>query len=210
MNLRLYSRRIVQTAFVTLLLSAATVAFAVQPASFRKAGQARQPMNTPRQVQAPKQKQEHLGQWMDRHSNLPLADQQKALESEPGFKDLPPQTQQRLRDHLAQLNNMTPEQRRRAIEHTEVMEQLTPQQRQQVRGALAQFQGLPDDRRRLVSRAFRDLREMPPPQRQAILNSDRFRGQFSDQERNTISNLLAVEPYLPVQRPAETPAVGKE
>jgi hypothetical protein len=167
-------------------------------------------MNAPRQGQGQKPKQEHLGQWMDRHSNLPLADQQKALESEPGFKDLPPQTQQAMRNRLTQLNNMTPEQRRRVIEHTEVMEHLTPQQRQEVRGALAQFQGLPEDRRRLVSRAFRDLREMPQPQRQAILSSDRFHGQFSDQERSTISNLLAVEPYLPVDRQNDAPAVGKE
>ena len=53
----------------------------------------------------------------------------------------------------------------------------------------------------MVARAFRDLREMPEPQRQAILNSDRFRGQFSDQERGALSSLLAVEPYLPVQKP---------
>jgi hypothetical protein len=210
MKLELHSRRIVRPAFATLLLSAATVAFAVQPASLRKAGQARPAMNAPRQGQGQKPKQEHLGQWMDRHSNLPLADQQKALESEPGFKDLPPQTQQAMRNRLTQLNNMTPEQRRRVIEHTEVMEHLTPQQRQEVRGALAQFQGLPEDRRRLVSRAFRDLREMPQPQRQAILSSDRFHGQFSDQERSTISNLLAVEPYLPVDRQNDAPAVGKE
>ena len=48
-----------------------------------------------------------------------------------------------------------------------------------------------------------------PSQRQAILNSDRFRGQFSDQERNTISNLLAVEPYLPVRHPNDNPWFGK-
>ena len=56
---------------------------------------------------------------MDRHSNLPLAEQQRALENEPGFRDLPPQTQQRMRDRLTQLNNMTPEQRRRILERTE-------------------------------------------------------------------------------------------
>jgi hypothetical protein len=89
------------------------------------------------------------------------------------------------------------------------MEHLTPPQRQQVRGALEQYRGLPEDRRRLVARAFRDLREMPQPQRQAMMNSDRFRGQFSDQERNTLSGLLAVEPYLAVQHPNEGPAVGK-
>jgi hypothetical protein len=74
---------------------------------------------------------------------------------------------------------------------------------------MQQLGGLPEDRRRLVARAFRDLREMPQPQRQAILNSDRFRGQFSDQERSTLSSLLAVEPYLPVRRPDDGPSYGK-
>ncbi len=188
---------------------------AAQPASMHNVGQApRSSMNAPHSVQAPKQlgpkpNQEHLAQWMDRHSNLPPADQQRALENEPGFRDLPPQTQQRLRDHLTQLNNMPPEQRRRLIEHTEAMEHLTPPQRQQVHGAMEQFRGLPKDRQSLVARAFRGLRAMPEPQRQAFMNSDRFRGDFSDQERSTISNLLAVEPYLPVQRSNDGSSFGK-
>jgi len=114
-----------------------------------------------------------------------------------------------MRNRLTQLNNMAPEQRRRLLEHTEAMEQLSPPQRQQVRGAMQEYRALPIDRRRMVARAFRDLREMPQPQRQAILNSDRLRGQFSDQERNTLSSLLAIEPYIPVQRPNDGPAFGK-
>jgi uncharacterized protein DUF3106 len=187
-----------------------------QPAFMHRAGQAGRPnLSGPRQTQGPKANgggkasQEHLGQWMDRHSNLPLAEQQKALENEPGFRDLPPQTQQRLRNQLTQLNGMTPEQRRRILARTEEIEHLTPQQRQQYRGALDQFRGLPPDRQRLVGRAFRDLREMPQPQRDALLNSDRFRGQFSDQERTTLSSLLAVDPYIAVQHPNDGPAVGK-
>lgn len=164
----------------------------------------------PKQPQQQPQKQEHLSQWMERHSNLPLEQQQKALESEPGFRDLPSETQQRMRDSLTKLNNMSPEQRRRVLARNEAMEHLTPQQRQQVRGALSQLGGLPMDRRRLVARAFRDLREMPEPQRQAILSSDRFRNQFSDQERGTISNLLAVEPYLPVQKANDGVEAGKQ
>jgi hypothetical protein len=214
-------RRIVPSTLAALLLSAATAMVATQPASMRRAGQAGRPaLSAPRPVQSPhpvqvpkqnggKPNQEHLGQWMDRHSNLPLADQQRALEKEPGFRDLPPQTQQRMRDRLTQLNNMTPEQRKRMLEHTEVMERLTPEQRQQFRAAAEQYQGLPVDRRRLVARAFRDLREMPEPQRQAILNSDHFRGQFSDQERNTLSGLLSVEPYLPAGHPNDGPSAGK-
>lgn len=208
-------RRLVPSTLAALLLSAATAMVTAQSASMHRAGQAGRPaMNAPRAVQTPKQNggkgnQEHLPQWMARHNNLSPADQQKALENEPGFRDLPPQTQQRMRDRLTQLNNMTPEQRQRMLERAEQMEHLTPMQRQQVRGALQQYQGLPVDRRRMVARAFRDLREMPEPQRQAILNSDRFRGQFSDQERNTLSGLLSVEPYLPAEHPNEGPSAGK-
>jgi hypothetical protein len=50
---------------------------------------------------------------------------------------------------------------------------------------------------------------MPEPQRQAILNSDHFREQFSDQERNTLSGLLSVEPYLPAGHPNDGPSAGK-
>jgi Protein of unknown function (DUF3106) len=215
MTFHLHSRRIFPSALAVLLLFAATAIVAAQPASMHKvaqapkpAGNAQHPVQGPKQM-GPKPNQEHLAQWMDHHSSLSLTDQQHALESEPGFRDLPSQTQQRMRDRLTQLNNMSPEQRQRILERTEQMEHLTPPQRQQVRGALEQYRGLPEDRRRMVARAFRDLREMPQPQRQAILNSDRFRGQFSDQERNTISNLLAVEPYLPVQRPNDGPSFGK-
>lgn len=146
---------------------------------------------------------EHLAQWMDHHKNLSPPQQQRALESEPGFRNLAPQVQQRMRDRLSELNNMPPERRQRIIARTEAMEQLSPEQRQQVRGAALQLGSLPDERRRAVARAFRDLRNMPPEQRQEALASDRFRSQFSDQERSTLSNLVAVEPYIPMQRPVQ-------
>ncbi|NYF79550.1 DUF3106 domain-containing protein [Granulicella arctica] len=158
---------------------------------------------------APKPQQEHLSQWMERHRNMPLAQQQNALRNEPGFRDLPPETQQRMSDRLTQLNNMPEEQRRRLLDRTEAMERLTPAQRTQVRGAMQQLSNLPVDRRRLVARAFRDIREMPVPQREAVLNSDRFRSQFTEQERGTLANLLTVEPYLPVQHSNEAPEFGK-
>jgi hypothetical protein len=74
---------------------------------------------------------------------------------------------------------------------------------------MQQFSSLPSDRRRLVARAFRDLREMPEPQRQSILSSDQFRSQFSDQERGTISNLLTVEPYIPVRKNPDPSDAGR-
>lgn len=146
---------------------------------------------------------------MNRHSNLTPQQQQQALENEQGFRDLPPQDQQRLRNRLIQLNNMPPEQRRRLLERNEAMEHLSPAQRQQVLNAVGELNSLPIDRRRLVARAFRDLREMPPQQREALLNSDRTRAQFSEQERATLSGLLAAEPYVPVQAPNDSANGGK-
>jgi hypothetical protein len=43
---------------------------------------------------------------------------------------------------------------------------------------------LPPDRQRMVTTAVRDLRAMPPDQRESVINSDRFKGMFSDQERD--------------------------
>lgn len=191
-------RRVLQSALAVVALASCTAAFAGPPGGGRRGfgGGQRQMRSFPNQ--GPRgQNQEHLEQWMNRHSNMPLAQQQRALENEPGFRQLPPQTQQHLRNRLTQLNDMPPEQRRRLIERNEAIERLSLPQRQQVRGAMQQLGALPMDRRRMVARAFRDLREMPPAQRQATLNSDRFRGQFSDQERGTLQQLLDVEPLLP-------------
>lgn len=144
-------------------------------------------------------KNPHLLQWMDRHSNLTPEQQQKALEHEPGFRDLPPQTQQQMHNRLNQLNSMPPEQRQRWLERNEAIARLAPQQRQQVRDTMKQFSELPTDRRRQVARAFHDLRDLPEQQRQSLLNSDRYRSQFSDQELGAISGLLSIEPYHVLQ-----------
>ena len=201
-------RRTLSYAFAAVLLLASVSAVTAQPGAGggQKGGFGAHPPTQARPSQKPPQPQqnrEHLAQWMDRHSNLPLEQQQRALQNEPGFHDLPQQTQQRMLDRLSRLNNMPPDQRRRILEHNEALEHLNPAQRQQVRGAMQQLGALPTDRRRAVAHAFRDLRDMPASQRQATLNSDNFRSQFSDSERGTLSNLLAVEPLLPV--PAQHP-----
>lgn len=169
-----------------------------------------QGQQAPRPTPPPRgRSQEHLPQWMDRHRNLSLPQQQSALEKEPGFRDLPPRTQQRMLDRLTQLNHMPPDRRQRLLERTEAMEQLTPEQRQQVRGAMRELSSLPRDRRRVVAQAFRDMRAMPIPQRQVVLNSEDFRRQFSKQEHDTLGNLLAVEPYLPSQQANRPSGLGR-
>jgi hypothetical protein len=110
-----------------------------------------------------------------------------------------------MREQLKQLNTMKPEERARMLEHNEAIEHLSGQQRQQVRGAMLQLGSLPEDRRRAVARTIRDLRAMPEGQRQQYMNSPAYRSQFSDQERNTMSNLMSVEPYIPGHKPGDPP-----
>ena len=150
-------------------------------------------MGTPHRPEA----QQHLGEWMDAHRNLSPQQQQSALEAEPGFHQLRPEEQQRMHNQLSRLDSMSPEQRQRTVARTEWMERLAPQQRQQVRSAMAQLGSLPQDRSYAVGRAFRSVEAMPPAERQAYLNSPQFRGEFNDQERGTLNNLLNVSPLLP-------------
>lgn len=144
--------------------------------------------------------QPHLGAWLARHGNLTPQQQERALQSEPGFNRLPPETQQKLMNRLQQINRMPPNQRQRTMDRIEALEHLSPQMRQQVRASVQEFHALPEDRQRLVKKAFRDLRAYPPEQRQALMNSGQFQAQFTPQERSILGNILVVEPYQPVPR----------
>lgn len=70
------------------------------------------------------------------------------------------------------------------LNRMETWEHLTPEQKQQARQIFGQFRQLPPGRQRMLTTAVRDLRAMPPDQREKIINSDRFKGMFSDQERD--------------------------
>ncbi len=194
-----------------LCLGAALVLlFAAMPALARGRAQKNPPppvVIKPNRPEAPRAaaREQHIPQWMANHSNLPLAEQQRALEQLPGFHELPSQTQQRYRDQLARLNNMNPQQRTRMLDRNEALERQTPQERQQYRDAVQRLTALPIPRRRVLARAILDLREMPPQQRQQVLASPAFAGQFSPDERSTISTLLTAEPYPPAHGPNEAP-----
>jgi hypothetical protein len=69
------------------------------------------------------------------------------------------------------------------LNRMETWEHLTPEQKQQARQTFGEMRQLPPDRRSLVHKAIDDLRAMPGDQREQIINSDRFKGMFSDHER---------------------------
>ena len=135
-----------------------------------------------------------MGDWLQAHKDLPLDQQLKLLENEPGFKKLPADRQAALRERLKKFNSLPPDKRDAAVQRMEFLSKLTPTQRQQLRDANQQLKGLPPERQVAVHTALRHLRQMPPAERQQIIQSDHFRSTFSDQEQKLISQLAEMSP----------------
>jgi hypothetical protein len=135
-----------------------------------------------------------MGDWLQAHKDLPLDQQIKILESQPSFKKLPPDHQAALRERLKKFNSLPPDKREQALQRMEFLSKLTSQQRQELRSANEQLKGLPPDRQVAVHTALRHLRQMPPAERQQVIQSDRFRSTFSDQEQKLISQLAELNP----------------
>jgi hypothetical protein len=153
------------------------------------------PQKSPNGANHPAQKGgRKMGDWLQAHKDLPLDQQLKLLESEPGFKRLPADRQATLRERLKKFNSLTPAQRDQAVKRMEFLSKLTPQQRQELRDANQQLKGLPPERQVAVHTALRHLRQMPPAERQQVIQSDRFRSTFSDQEQKLIGQLAEMSP----------------
>jgi hypothetical protein len=153
------------------------------------------PQKSPNTANHPAQRNGYkMGAWLQAHKDLPLDQQLKLLESEPGFKKLPADRQAALRERLKKFNSLAPAQRDQAVQRMEFLSKLSPQQRQQLRDANQQLKGLPPERQVAVHTALRHLRQMPPAERQQVIQSDRFRSNFSDQEQKLISQLAEMSP----------------
>lgn len=135
-----------------------------------------------------------MGDWLQEHKDLPLDQQLKLLENDPKFKKLPPDRQNALRERLKKFNSLPPDKRDQALQRMEFLSKLTSQQRQQLRSANEQLKGLPPERQVAIHTALRHLRQMPPAERQQVIQSDRFRSTFSDQEQKLISQLAEMSP----------------
>ncbi len=150
------------------------------------------------------------GQWLRKYMNLPPVEQEKALASDPEFNQLPPERQQKLRQRLDRFNSLPPEEKERILHRMEAFENLTPEQQQRARELSQKWRELPEDRRRMVKRALRSLREMDAAERERVLNSDRFRSMFSDQERDLMRGLseLPLPPGPEHNTPGGGPPMG--
>jgi len=86
----------------------------------------------------------------------------------------------------------------RVLNRMETWEHLTPAQKQEARQLFGQLRALPPDRQQVVTTAIEDLRGMTPEQREQVINSDRYKGMFSDPERE----LMRGAARLPLSPPS--------
>jgi len=121
------------------------------------------------------------------------------LRGDPGFRRLPAADQQRVVQQLHQVDGLTEAQRQRRLARATIIEQLSPQERMRINISARRWAELPVDRQAQMKTAFRDLRETPIDQRQIELNSARYRGIFTPEERGILSDMLRVEPYQPAR-----------
>jgi len=141
----------------------------------------------------------HLSDWLNQPRGLPIQQQEQMLRADPSFRRLNPTDQQRLMRQLHQVNQMPEEQRQRRLARAEMIEHLTPQERMQINISARRWASLPPVRQALMKGAFQDLRAVPLDQRQIMLNSGRYQGVFTREERGILTDLLRVEPYEPAR-----------
>ncbi len=136
----------------------------------------------------------HGGDWLRKMHNLPPEEQERALQNDPEFQRLSPEKQARLRKRLRKFNALPQEERQRILQRWERFEHYTPEQQERLRGFHDRMREMPPDRRRMMYRALRHLREMPSGERERVLGSERFRNNFSDEERNLLRGMAEVGP----------------
>jgi DNA-directed RNA polymerase subunit F len=132
----------------------------------------------------------HFGDWLRKNLNTPPEQQQKALESDPKFQKLPPERQERLKQRLQQFNSLPPEQQQRILDRMEKWEHMTPEQHQQARQLFDRMRALPADRRESIRQQIRALNGMTMEQRVKYMNSDQYKKQFNNDERDIMQKWL--------------------
>src|SRR6185437_9134044 len=131
----------------------------------------------------------HRGDWLRKYMVLPPSEQEQQLQNDPAFRSLPPERQNKLLDRLRKFNSQPPEKKAQILNRMETFEHMTPQQQQQARNLFSRYRSLSEDQKSKVSQAYRELRGMSPSARDQALNSDEYRNNFTDEERELLRGM---------------------
>ena len=134
----------------------------------------------------------HRGEWLRQYGNLPPGEQEQQLQRDPAFRSLPPEKQNQLLNRLRHFDNQPPEKKQQILNRMETFEHMTPEQQSAARNLFQRYRGLPEDQRNKVSQGYRRLRGMPPDAQQRLLNSDEFRNNYTDDERELMKGMTVL------------------
>jgi len=131
----------------------------------------------------------HRGDWLRKYGNLPPDEQEQQLKQDPAFQKLSPDKQDKLLNRLRNFNSQPPEKKAKILNRMETYEHMTPEQQANARNLFDRYHSLPEDQREKVLQAYRRLRGMPPDARNQAMNSEEFRNNFTDEQRDLLRGL---------------------
>jgi hypothetical protein len=131
----------------------------------------------------------HRGDWLRKYMTLPPKQQEQQLRRDSGFQSLPPERQNHLLERLRIFNSQSPEKKAEILNRMETFEHMTPQQQQQARNLFSQYRSLPEGQKNKVSQAYHRLRGLSPSARNELLNSDDFRNNYTQQQRDLLRGM---------------------
>jgi len=115
-------------------------------------------------------------------------------EREGMLKRLPPDRRALLEDRLREYDQLPQEAKDRLRREYNGFRQLPPEKQDEVRKMFRKFSELAPDRRRQLRRELMQLRDMPADKRGLVLNSERFRSEYSEEERDLLEHLSGALP----------------
>ena len=106
------------------------------------------------------------------------------------FRSLPPEKQNHLLDRLRKFNSQPPEKKAQILNRMETFEHMTPEQQQTARNLFHRYRNLA---RRSEEQGFAGLSAAcaacRPRRANELLNSDEFRNNFTDDERDLLRGM---------------------
>lgn len=138
---------------------------------------------------AQQQQRPVTGEWLKEHRNQPVQEQKKELEKDPRFQKLTPDQQQHILQRLDHFNSLPPARKDHVITNMERFAQMPAEQQSRAKTLFSQFRMLPLDRKRAMRQAFSRLRGMKPQERQQAIESQEFKSQYSDSERDLLRGM---------------------
>jgi Protein of unknown function (DUF3106) len=139
----------------------------------------------------PAQQQQHpvTGEWLKEHRNQPVQEQKKELEKDPHFQKLTPDQKQHIMQRLDHFNSLPPDRKEHVITNMERFAQMPTEQQNRAKALFSQFRMLPVDRKLALRQGFARLRRLKPQERQPAIESQEFKSQYSDSERDLLRGM---------------------